>query len=122
VPVEGKQKIAAAGNALDEELASLTEWMARLDPELGKSAEVAASKMRYQMDRLRRLAANHQLQKEASIRKHVDALYLNLFPDHHPQERVIGAAAFLARFGDQLIPDLIEIAAQDCPGHRAVFL
>jgi hypothetical protein len=78
--------------------------------------------MRYQMDRLRRLAANHQLQTEASLRKHVDALYLNLFPENHPQERVVGAAAFLARYGEKLIPELVEIAAQECPGHRVVFL
>lgn len=122
MPIEGKRKLGSAGNALDEELKSITEWMARLDPELGKSAEVAASKMRYQMDRLRRLAATHQLQKEAGIRKHVDGLYLNLFPDLHPQERVIGAPAFLARYGDQLVSELVELAALDCPGHRAVFL
>jgi bacillithiol biosynthesis cysteine-adding enzyme BshC len=122
MPIEGKRRLAAAGNALDQELKSVTEWMAQLDAELGKSAEVAASKMRYQMGRLRRLAANYQLQKDASLRKHVDALYMNLFPEHHPQERVVGAAAFLARNGDGLIPELVEIAAQECPGHRVVFL
>jgi bacillithiol synthase len=122
MPVEGKQKLAAAGNALDEELKSVTEWMQRLDAELGKSSEVASNKMRYQMGRLRRLAANYQLQKEASIRKHVDALYLNLFPELHPQERVVGAAAFLAKYGEGLVAQLVEIAAQDCPGHRVVFL
>ncbi|MGB0123239.1 MAG: bacillithiol biosynthesis cysteine-adding enzyme BshC [Silvibacterium sp.] len=122
MPVEGKRKLAAAGNALDEELASLTQWMESLDASLGKSAEVAASKMRYQMDRLRRLAANYQVQTEASLRKHVDALYLNLFPDQHPQERILGAAAFLARYGEGLVPDLVELAAQECPGHRVVFL
>jgi bacillithiol biosynthesis cysteine-adding enzyme BshC len=122
IPVEGKRKLAAAGNALDEELKTVTEWMNRLDAGLGKSAEVAASKMRYQMERLRRLAANHQLQTEASLRKHVDALYLNLFPDNHPQERVVGAASFLARYGEGLVRELVELAAQDCPGHRVVFL
>lgn len=121
MPIEGKKKLAAAGNALDEELKSLTEWMERLDAGLGKSADVAASKMRYQMDRLRRLAANHQLQTEARLRKHVDALYLNLFPENHPQERVVGAAAFLAKYGEGLIPQLVEIATQECPGHRVVF-
>ena len=122
MPVEGKQKLAAAGNALDEELKSVIEWMDRLDAGLGKSAEVAASKMRYQMDRLRRLAANYQVQTEASLKKHVDALYLNLFPNDHPQERVVGAAAFLARQGDGIVPQLVEIAAQECPGHRVIFL
>jgi bacillithiol biosynthesis cysteine-adding enzyme BshC len=122
MPVEGKRKLAAAGNALDEELKSVTEWMERLDAGLGKAAEVAAQKMRYQMDRLRRLAANYQLERETSLRRHVDALYLNLFPDRHPQERVVGAAAFLARYSDGLVPELVELAAQECPGHRVVFL
>lgn len=122
MPIEGKEKLAAAGNALDEELRSITEWMERLDAGLGKSAEVAASKMRYQMDRLRRLASTYQLQSESNLRKHVDALYLNLFPENHPQERVLGAAAFLARYGEGLVPELVGIAAQDCPGHRVVFL
>ncbi len=122
IPIEGKRKLASAGNALDEELTSLTQWMHQLDPGLGRSADVSASKMRYQMNRLRRLAANYQLQTETSLRRHVDALYLNLFPDQHPQERIIGAAAFLARYGDSLIPQLIEHAAQECPGHKAIFL
>jgi bacillithiol synthase len=122
MPIEGKRMLAAAGNALDEELTSLTQWMHALDPGLGRSADVSASKMRYQMNRLRRLAANYQLQTEASLRRHIDALYLNLFPDQHPQERIIGAVAYLARYGDSLVPQLIEQASQECPGHKAIFL
>ena len=122
IPIEGKRKLASAGNALDEELTGLTQWMHQLDPSLGRSADVSASKMRYQMNRLRRLAANYQLQAEASLRRHIDAIYLNLFPDQHPQERVIGAATFLARYGDSLIPELVDQAAQECPGHKAIFL
>jgi uncharacterized protein YllA (UPF0747 family) len=122
MPVEGKRMLASAGQGLDEELKSVTEWMARMDAGLGKSADVAASKMLYQMNRLRRLAANYQLQKEASLRRHVDALYLNLFPERHPQERVVGAAAFLAKYGEGLVPELVELAGQECPGHKVVFL
>lgn len=122
LPAEGRTKLASAGAALDEELAALTQWMGRLDAGLGKSAEVAASKMRYQMERLRRLASEYQLQKDGSLHKQVDSLYLNLFPNHHPQERVIGAAAFLARHGNALISELVQIAGEECPGHKAVYL
>lgn len=122
LPEEGRRKLQAAGDALDAELKTVTEWMARLDAGLGKSAEVAAGKMRYQMDRLRRLASEFQLQKESSLRKHVDSLYLNLFPERHPQERVIGAAAFLARQGEGLVGQMVELAGSECPGHKAVFL
>lgn len=122
LPQEGREKLASAGTALDEELDALTKWMAHLDAGLGKSAEVAASKMRYQMERLRRLASEYQLQKDGSLRKQVDSLYLNLFPDRHPQERVIGAAAFLARHGESLIAQLVELAGEQCPGHKAFYL
>ncbi|QNI33327.1 bacillithiol biosynthesis cysteine-adding enzyme BshC [Alloacidobacterium dinghuense] len=122
MPIEGKKKLALAGNGLDAELTSLTEWMHAVDDGLGRSADVAASKMRYQMNRLRRMAANFQLQKETSLRRHADALYLSLCPDNHPQERAIGAAFFLSRYGDGLIDALVENAAQECPGHKALYL
>jgi bacillithiol synthase len=122
MPAEGKRSLAAAGNALETELETLTGWMRSLDESLGRSADVAASKMRYQMNRLRRLSANFQLQRDDSLQRHVDALYLSLFPNRHPQERLLGAAWFLSRYGESLPPLLIEHAAQECPGHKAIYL
>jgi bacillithiol biosynthesis cysteine-adding enzyme BshC len=122
MPIENKRKLATAGQALDAELTELTEYMRSLDEGLGRSAEVAASKMRYQMNRLRRLSANHQLQREAGLRRQADALALALFPNGHLQERLVGAAWFLARHGERLVPLLVEHAAQECPGHKAIFL
>ncbi len=122
MPIENKRKLAAAGNSLETELAGLTDYMKSLDEGLGRSAEVAASKMRYQMNRLRRLSANYQLQREASLRRHADALAMALFPDGHLQERLIGAAWFLSRHGEGLVSLLVEHAAQECPGHKAIFL
>jgi bacillithiol synthase len=122
IPVEGKRQLAATGNALDAELEALLAWTQSLNAGLARAAGVAASKMRYQMNRLRRLAANYQLQQEASIRRHVDTLSFNLFPDRHPQERTIGGIAYLARYGGPLIATLVEAAAQSCPGHKAIRL
>lgn len=122
IPTEGKKQLAATGNALDAELEALLAWMQSLDAGLGKAAGVAASKMRYQMNRLRQLAANYQLQQEASIRRHVDTLSFNLFPERHPQERVIGGIAYLSRYGTALMDLLVEQATQECPGHKAIWL
>jgi bacillithiol synthase len=122
IPVEGKRKLAASGNALDTELTQLTQYMESLDAGLGRSGMVAASKMRYQMNRLRRLTANFQLQKEASLARHAEALSLALFPQRHPQERLVGAAYFLGRYGSALTDRLIQEAGQECPGHKALFL
>jgi bacillithiol biosynthesis cysteine-adding enzyme BshC len=122
MPIEAKRRLAAVGNAMDAELGALTEYLAGMDESLGRAAEVSASKMRYQMNRLRRMAATHELQKEASLRKHAEALTLNLFPEAHPQERLVGGVWFLARQGEGLIDRLVDEAKNLCPGHIVIRL
>ncbi len=122
MPVETKQKLAAAGNALDEELTALVDWMQAQDKGLGQSAETAASKVRYQMNRLRTLAANFQLQREATLTRHAESIAQALFPGGVLQERVHGAAYYFARYGLDLAETLCMQAADDCPGHKAIWL
>jgi bacillithiol biosynthesis cysteine-adding enzyme BshC len=130
MPIEAKRRLAATGNALDEALTAAQDYLGTLDESLGRSAEVSASKMRYQMNRLRRLAATSELNREASLRKHAEALTLHLFPEGHPQERVIAGAWFLATSedapdatpGTALIARLVEEAANQCPGHIVIRL
>ena len=122
ISVVGKRKLAAAGSALDTELSALATYMHSLDPGLGRAADVSSSKMRYQMNRMRRLAANYELRREQSLGRDAGLIALNLFPERHPQERVLGAAWFLSRYGDSLAELLVEQAGQQCPGHKALWL
>lgn len=122
IPVEGKRKIAAAGNALDGELTTLLEWMRSLDAGLGRSGETAANKMRYQMNRLRRLAANFQLQREESIQRHAQAISRALYPGGVLQERLHGAAYYFGRYGFDLAERLTEQAMESCAGHTSIWL
>jgi bacillithiol biosynthesis cysteine-adding enzyme BshC len=121
MPVEGKRLLATAGNALDAELTQLAGYMASLDEGLGRSAATSASKMRYQMNRLRRLAANFELQREQSLGRHAQAVSSALYPHGGLQERLIGAAYFLARYGDGLVDTLVSEGA-DGPGHKLIRL
>jgi bacillithiol biosynthesis cysteine-adding enzyme BshC len=122
MPLEGRQKLAAVGASLDAELAPLVDWMCSLDADLGRSAETAASKMRYQMSRLRRLAADFQLQREASLARHAEAISQALYPGGVLQERLHGAAFYFARCGFKLAEELTAQAANSCPGHTAIWL
>ena len=122
ISIEGKRKLAAAGTALDAELKTVEEWMGQLDAGLGRSAETAAGKMRYQMNRLRRLAANFQLQREASLGRHAEAICQALYPGGVLQERLHGAAYYFARYGFELAEELSAQAVNSCPGHTAVWL
>ena len=127
MPIEGKRRLAAAGYALNEALQAAQDYLGSIDPGLGQSAEVSASKMRYQMSRLRRLAANFELNKEASLRKHANAMSLHLFPEGHPQERVIAGAWFLAAHesatgepASGFVSRLVYEAGNQCPGHIVI--
>jgi hypothetical protein len=122
LPIEGKRRLASAGNALDEELTALTGWMAKMDAGLGRSAETAASKMRYQMNRLRRLAARHQLEKETSLARHAAEITGAIYPGGHLQERVVAGIAFMATHGEGLLETLVEAARDACPGHKMLLL
>ncbi len=122
MPVEGKRKLHAAGSALTGELDELTVWMRAMDPALGRSADVAASKMLYQMNRLRRLAARRELEQNESIRKRIASLYASAYPGGHLQERAEGAASALARHGGALITKLVEAAGDPCPGHKPILV
>lgn len=122
MPIEGKRLLSAAGNALDAELEPLLAWMRTVDEGLGKSGETSARKMRYQMNRLRRMAANFQLRKEESLRRHADAICQALFPHSTAQERVHGAAFYFARHGFELAALLTERATEPCQGHTLLWL
>jgi bacillithiol biosynthesis cysteine-adding enzyme BshC len=122
MPIEGKRKLAAVGNAMETELAALIAYLAGIDGSLGRAAEVSSSKMHYQLNRLRRMAATFELQKEASLRKHAEAITLNVFPGGHLQERVLAGVWFMARYGDGLVERLVAVAGNQCPGHIIVRL
>jgi bacillithiol biosynthesis cysteine-adding enzyme BshC len=122
MPIESKRKLAAVGNAMETELTALTEYLAGMDESLGRAAEVSGSKMLYQMNRLRRMAATFELQKDVGLRKHAEAITLNVFPTGHPQERVIAGVWFMAKHGDGLVDRLVAVAENQCPGHVVVRL
>ena len=122
MPIEGKRRLAAAGETLERELQAVTAWMESVDAGLGHSATIAASKMRYQMNRLRRLAANWELERAPALRRHAALLRQHLFPNGHLQERVLSAAWFLRNDPTALAATLVAAAANDCDGHWSLTL
>ena len=117
-----KEKTRGGGKRLDEELTTLVDWMQSQDKGLGQSADTAAGKIRYQMNRLRTLAANFQLQRESTLSRHAESIVQAIAPGGVPQERVHGAAYYFARYGLDLAATLCEQAANPCPGHSAIWL
>ncbi len=122
MPVEGKRRLATAGETLDRELTAVTAWMESVDAGLEHSAQVAASKMRYQMNRLRRLAANFELERAPSLRRHAAQMRQQLYPSGHLQERVLAGAWFLRHDPEALASLLVQNADGACDAHRVIRL
>ncbi len=122
IPAAGKRSLAAAELALDAELIPLLDWMHSLDEGLGRSGDTAAGKIRYQMSRLRTLAANFQLQREAALARHAESISQALYPGGVLQERLHGAAYYFARYGFGLAEELTAHAANCRSGHAALWL
>jgi uncharacterized protein YllA (UPF0747 family) len=122
LPAEGRKRLAAAGTALDAELETLLQWMRSMNEGLGRSADRSASKMRYQMNRLRLLAENFLLQQEPALKRQAEAISQALYPDGGLQERLHGAAYYLARHGFELAEEIAVTAENSGPGHAALWL
>lgn len=112
----------AATQALQAAMGSIQSALARLDPTLVEASERAASKIHYQLDRLRERAARAQLRRSEETAAHAASLSNSLFPQKEPQERVIGAMSFLGRYGTQLLLTLYDAAKTGCPDHQVVYL
>ena len=110
MPIEQKRRLAASGTAMDAELSALTDYLGAVDESLGRSALVSASKMRYQMNRLRRIAAQFEVQKEASLGRHAEALTLHV------------GVWFLAQGGTGWVDQVVREAEQMCVGHTVIRL
>lgn len=126
MPPQIKQRLFAAGNSLNDELQAIAQWMHAQDQGLGHAADVATSKMQYQMDRLRRLATTFALQRDKGLRRDAGALCSGLYPQGNLQERMLAGACFLATYaaksGLSLANALVERAQAGSCGHHALFL
>lgn len=123
MPAEGRMKIKAAGQALEAELDAVVSWLEARDEGLGRSVRTSASKMRYQMSRIRRMAAGYELQREAALGRAAKMLTTALHPQGMLQERVHGAAYYFAKYGFELAATLVELAQNEPqPGHTVVWL
>ncbi len=100
----------------------LVDWLQSQDKGLGQSAETAAGKMRYQMNRLRTLAANFQLQREATLTRHANSdLRMRSIPAACCRSGCMGRRITL-RATDWIWRRRCASRPAACPGHTAIWL
>lgn len=118
LPAELKQEIVDARQSVEAAMARISESLKQLDPTLVEAAGRAASKMRYQVDRLEKRAAQAELRRTEILSRHAAQIENALYPKKSLQEREIAGICFCAKHGPELIDRLIELAQARCPEHK----
>jgi bacillithiol synthase len=112
----------AAANHLEQGISLLRGPLEKLDPTLADAAENAASKMRHQLQSLRDKAARAEARKNTELQRHADELSTLLYPNKNLQEREVGSAYFLLKYGKGVIDQLTQKLKPECLDHQVVEL
>ncbi len=122
LPAELKDDFELARRAVQVNLQRISASLQKLDPTLVEAAERAASKARYQVDRLEKRAAQAELRRSEILARHAAQIENALYPNKSLQEREIAALYFYANHGPQLINRLVDLAQTRCPEHKVLRL
>ncbi|MBV9179667.1 MAG: bacillithiol biosynthesis cysteine-adding enzyme BshC [Acidobacteria bacterium] len=108
--------------AVSSAMAELSQALGRLDKTLVESAEHAESKMLYQLTSLRSRAVRAELRQSEVAERHARGLTNSLYPNKTLQEREVSAIYFLAKYGLELLPQLLGVIHSDCVDHQLITL
>ena len=122
LPTDVQTAFLQAESALEKSMQEVQHKLAGLDATLVDSARVSASKMRYQLGKIRSRAARAELRRREVLERHASLLSNLLYPDQVLQEREIAGIYFLARVGPQLLRDLYGTIDLDCTDHHVISL
>ena len=109
-----------AAEHLAQALSLIQEPLEKLDRTLTDAAENAGSKMRYQLQGLRDKAARAEARKNTEVARHADELITALYPNKDLQEREIGSAYFLLKYGLSVVEQIKSAVQTGCGEHQVI--
>lgn len=122
LPVRLLKRLETTEAKLEKLLAETAQAVGKLDPTLEGAIETSRRKMLYQFNKIRHKAARAQAEREAVVARHVEILTNSLFPGRTLQERRLSFLSFVARYGRDLVPRLLEQVNFPCRDHQVIFL
>jgi bacillithiol biosynthesis cysteine-adding enzyme BshC len=122
LPKEIQEAFDRADQTLDGSLVQIREALARLDKTLVESAGRSASKMQYQLKKLRSRANRAELRRNEIVARHADLLSNALYPNKTLQEREVAGIYFVSVHGRELLHSLYDTIHTDCIDHQVVSL
>jgi bacillithiol synthase len=122
LPEAVQQAFDGVQKSVGESLARLRDALEKLDPTLLGASETAASKMNYQLERLRQLASAAELRRSEVVGRHAEGFSEALYPGGELQERGVAGIYFLARHGMELLRGIHDAITPDCLDHQILEL
>jgi len=107
-----------ANKSVEESFSGLQQALAKLDPTLVEASQTGASKVHYQLDRLRERAMAAELRRSEVVSRHAEALSHALYPGNALQERGVAGVYFVARHGTELLRSIHDAMRTDCHDHQ----
>jgi bacillithiol biosynthesis cysteine-adding enzyme BshC len=105
---------------LEQALVIMQRPLEKLDKTLVEAAENAGAKMRYQLQGIRDKAARAEARKNTEVLHHADELITALYPNKELQEREIGGAYFLLKYGKGVLEQIKSALRTGCGEHQVV--
>lgn len=122
LPSDLQSAFDRATKSVEESFGSLQDSLAQLDPTLVEASQTGASKVRYQLDRLRERAMAAELRRSEVVSRHGQALSQALYPEDALQERGVAGVYYLARHGTELLKSIHDAMRTDCLDHQVLEL
>ncbi len=109
-----------AAEHVEKALALIQGPLEKLDKTLIDAAENAGAKMRYQLQGIRDKAARAESRKNTEVLRHADELITALYPNKELQEREIGGAYFLLKYGISVLEQIKAAVRIGCGEHQVI--
>ncbi len=110
LPPEAADAVAALRDALRERYAAVQAAAVRIEPTLERPLETARNQALHGVDEVEKRLVASLKRANAQALQQVTRARANLFPGGQPQERVLTAASYLARYGRPLLDGLLDAA------------
>ena len=76
--------------------------------------------MRYQLQGVRDKAARAEARKNTEVQRHADELFTALYPNKELQEREVGGAYFLLKYGLGVLEQIKTQVQTSCGEHQVI--
>ena len=108
LPPTVEHALAGMTSLVAERMGALATVVPQIDPTLEGTVRTTLGKMEHELHTLHNKVIQAAKRKDETLRRQFQHAQALMFPSGHPQEREVGFVWFLNRYGDALIPRLLE--------------